>query len=228
MQKKIQIWILLACALAVAGCQTAAQRQFQELQSNATRANEAWVACSLGVVNTPEFRPIVRRVAKPPLPGARSALERIGDPDLATPEEIRLIPAFHEAISACWTGLAEGYDKVDQAQSALIRSIQNDSANRWLAIMRRQITWGQANQQADAALTVFLQQTRENDQRAVGRLENMHAAEISNRQAAAAALSAAGASMQRAAIQQQMLNTMNRPVTTNCLRTGNFVNCNTY
>lgn len=203
------------------------------MRGAAQSATQQTTTCVNAVAANPTYQSVIWRLAKPPMPNARPALERIADPDRASPDEARLLVPYFDDVSACFNQLAAAYDGIDPSQAAVIRGFVVESAKRMLALIRREITWGEANQLTDAAILALLNDVRENDRRTHARLEAMHASELANRQAAFAALSAAGAAMQQAAIQQQMLSAVQqsavrRPSTTNCFRTGNVVNCNIF
>lgn len=232
--KKLKSAFVILTVMFLSGCQTAAQREAARIVSAMQAADRQFGDCVNAVVTKPVYEPIVRRIATSPLPGARPALERIGDTEFASTEEARLLVPYFDEVSACADRYAAAYDTFHPSQAALIRGYVVDAARRTLSLMRREINWGTANQHADAALLVLRTAAQENDRRLVARLNAEHTAEVANQRVALEALSLAGAAMQQAAIRQEMLNAMRQPLpparrtTTSCVRTGNVVSCDSF
>jgi predicted transcriptional regulator len=85
-------------------------------------------------------------------------------------------------------------------------------------LIQKKQSWGEHLRRVkDAVVEAKLQISQEN-QRIVAGLNHSHEAELARRQAAANAMS-------QYLETQQIINNMNRPVTTNCNQFGNIVNC---
>jgi hypothetical protein len=105
---------------------------------------------------------------------------------------------------------------------------QNASDAVWVKLVHRELAWGGAVQQLADIQTSMTAKGLEVGKEMQAGLEQQHQAEIGQRQAVAAAfgsaLQNAGESMQR----QQLINSLNRPRTTNCNAFGSSATCTTY
>jgi uncharacterized protein YukE len=147
----------------------------------------------------------------------------------ATPQEARLFAERHDAVARCATAFLNAASTVRPDIVPAFAEMMTASNVNAVAIVERQITWGELARRGQANLTQLKTNLAAADQRWLGELKQEHQAELAQRQAAAAALS-------QWAQQQQMINAMNQPVLvaparhiqTNCTRMGAFANCTTY
>lgn len=109
--------------------------------------------------------------------------------------------------------LRRGYSAIDQVYADL---------------MIRRISWGEASSRYRNTLNQIFSQTDQASAAMNERLDQQHNAEMAQRAATASAI-ASGLQAQQAAVQrQQLINSMNRPVTTNCTRFGSNMSCSSF
>src|SRR5215472_10088091 len=93
---------LAACALAIAtliaGCATAAQRQYQTMVSNDRSAVQDLQACTTAVYDSPEYAPLRKHF---PYKVSDVTLEQLSDNSPATDDEIKLILEVHPKFQSC-------------------------------------------------------------------------------------------------------------------------------
>src|SRR6516165_11553130 len=86
---------VLTIAAFLAGCATAAQRQYQAMASNNQSAVQDLRICSETVYNSPEFAPLRRHL---PFKVTDATLEQLSDNSLASDDEIKVILALHPQL----------------------------------------------------------------------------------------------------------------------------------
>ena len=89
---------ILAIAALLAGCATAAQRQYQAMASNNQSAVQDLRICSETVYNSREFAPLRKHL---PFKATDATLEQLSDDSLAGDDEIRVILALHPQLRSC-------------------------------------------------------------------------------------------------------------------------------
>jgi hypothetical protein len=111
--------------------------------------------------------------------------------------------------------------------TVLANSYAKSDAN-YLALAERKITWGEFNTATVAARNELTASLQAVGQAIDTKLQNAHAAEVQQRQAAAAALGNWAYQQQVLLQNQQAINAANRPRTTSCQYVGAYLNCTTF
>jgi hypothetical protein len=212
---------MLAIVVLLAGCATAAQRQYQAMATGNRAAAQDLQDCVVALYDSPDFAPLRAHFALPP---ASPTLEQLSDSNRATDGEIRLLLEAHPRIQAC---RQQALDRVTQSTpslAAILATLYAKSDDSLIQLISKRQSWGEHTKLTrDLAIEGRSELTAE-AQRITSELQQSHEAELAQRQAAAQA--AADAFAQYAQT-QQIISNMNRPVFTNCLRTGNMLNCAT-
>jgi hypothetical protein len=222
------VWRALSVAgvaVILAGCATAAQRQYQAMATNNRSAVQEFQACAETVYNSPDYAPLRRHV---PFTVTDATLEQLSDNSFATDNEIRLILEAHPKIQAC---RQQALDRVTQSTpslAAILATLYAKGDDSLIQLISKRRTWGEHTRQVrDLAIEGRSELTAE-AQRVTAELQQSHEAELAQRQAAAQAATAA---LAQYAQTQQIIANMNRPTFTNCLRMGyqgNMLNCTTW
>jgi hypothetical protein len=214
-----------AVAVLLAGCATAAQRQYQSMASNNRSAAQDLQACVVALYNSPEFAPLRAHFALPP---ALPTLEQLSENSRATDGEIRLLLEVHPRVQACRQQLLDRLTQSTPSLAAILATLYAKSDDSLIQLISKRQTWGKHTRQVrDLAIEGRSELTAE-AQRITSELQQSHEAELAQRQAAA---QAAADALGRYAQTQQIIANMNRPVFTDCLRMGyqgNMLNCTTY
>lgn len=211
---------LLATALVVlTGCATAAHREGEGIRASLRAANEQAAACVAQVNANPAFAELERH--RPAADIHQATLSQLTDQTFATSHEVDLISERRGPVIVCQKPFVDVY----MAQAPALGIVWMERFSRAdadvLQLAQRHISWGEyvtrsKNLADDTRLKlVATGQRLDADENARNQQE------LAQRAAAAQAFSQ---SMQ----QQQMINNMNRPVTTNCNRFGSSVSCTTY
>ena len=213
-------WIALALLVLVGGCATAAQRAAQQMNGAAKLAMTEFAACDAAVRARPEFAAVLARV---PL-SEQASIAQLTDNTVPTENEARLVAAIHDENLKCRQRLLEQARAIEpRVAGALLAGWQEGDENTVLLVQRK-ITWAEATKRRQQIMA----RTRANmdaaHQQDMGQLEAAHEAELARRQQALDRL-------YQWSVQQQMLNSLNRPaapIFTTCNQMGSFVNCTTH
>jgi hypothetical protein len=174
------------------------------------------MGCSAEVYNSPEYAPIRRHV---PLRTTDITLEQLSDATKATPEEIAIITATHPRLQQCRRAALEQIAQTTPTIVPIALTLIDKGENSLVDLVQRKQSWGDHVRRVKTAYTEASEQYAQESQRIVSGLELSHEAELARRQAALNALA-------QWAQTQQVINAMNRPVTTNCMNLGSgMVNC---
>jgi len=212
----------LTCVVTLfllAACATAAQRQAQQASTMTREAATQLKSCISAVVDKPEYAALLPHT--PDLDSGQHTMAQLTNETVPSVQDARLFAARFDEVNPCRKRflsalaavrpdlvpiLADGYAKGDAVAALLVE---------------RKITWAESAKRAEENTNSLRKQLAAADQQWIAELKAENQAELAQRQAAAAAL------MQWSQ-QQQMINAINRPVTTNCNRFGSTVNCTSY
>jgi len=212
---RLKAVVALIVAGFLAGCTTAAQRQYQAISTNTQDAAAKLMACGIEVYNSPEYAPLRRHV---PLRTTDFTLEQLSDPAKATSEEIAIIKATHPRLQQCGQSALEQIAQTTPTIVPIALALIDKSENSLVDLLQRKQSWGDHVRRVKTAYTEASEQYTQESQRIVSGLERSHEAELARRQAALNALA-------QWAQTQQVINAMNRPIVTNCAGMGSMVNC---
>jgi hypothetical protein len=206
--------VLTICAL-LAGCATAAQRQYQAMVSNDRSAVQDLQACAAAVYNSPEFTPLRRHV---PYKATDATLEQLSDNSFASDEEVRIILAVHPELQSC---RKQAFDRIAQSTPTLVPimlGVVTKGEDSLIDLIPKKQSWGAHVRQVRDTTIEGSAELQAEARRIVAGLQQSHEAEIAERQRATEALA-------QWAQTQQVINAINRPVITNCNAFGSMVNC---
>lgn len=208
--------VLLATALVISGCATAAQRQVQQSIAVTQQASKALKTCLTTQREQPEYASLVSHL--PDLDSGQPTIAQLTDDTIPSPEDARLTAALYDRETQC---RAAFLNSLAAARPDLV-PILADATQRGSAVVvlvvKRKITWADAARKMQAEASITRKQVLAANQAWLGEMNAENRAEIAQRQAAANAL-------MQWSIQQQMINAANRPVFTNCNTFGSSVNC---
>jgi hypothetical protein len=128
-----------AVAVILAGCATAAQRQYQAMATNNRSAVQEFQACAETVYNSPDA-PLRRHV---PFTVTDATLEQLSDNSFATDNEIRLILQAHPKIQAC---RQQALDRVTQSTpsfAAIMATLYAKSDDSLIQLISTRQSWGE-------------------------------------------------------------------------------------
>jgi hypothetical protein len=201
-----------AAAVLLAGCATAAQRQYQAMASNNQSAAQDLQACTMSVYDSPEFAPLRRHI---PYKATDATLEQLSDNRSATDDEIKLIFEIHPKVQSC---RKQALDDISQSTPTLVPivlAVITKDEDSLIDLIQKKESWGAHIRRVRDALIAGTAEAQAEAQRIVAGLQQSHEAELAQRQAAA---QAAAATFAQYAQTQQIMSNMNRPV--NCITTG--------
>jgi hypothetical protein len=163
-----------------------------------------------------------------PLTDARQlSLAQQTDKSYATQHEIDLMSARRERLVPCRKAQIDGFMVAPAIGVVWIEYYAKADANL-LELAKQNISWGDYVNRNKILADELRPQLVAAGQRVDTELRAEHQQEMQQRAAAAQAFSNAMYQQQLLNQNQQMINNINRPVTTNCNRFGNSVNCTSY
>jgi hypothetical protein len=201
-----------AVAVLLAGCATAAQRQYQAMVSNDRSAVQDLQACAETVYNSPEYAPLRRHV---PFRVTDITLEQLSDNSFATDDEVQLILETHPKMQSC---RKQALDRISQSTPTLVPImlvVLTKSEDSLIDLIQKKQSWGAHVRRARDAIIAGTAELQAEGRRITSELQQSHEAELAQRQAAA---QAAAAALAQYAQTQQIISNMNRPV--NCITMG--------
>lgn len=164
-----------------------------------------------------------------PLDGVtKPTLLQQADASIPTTSEIRSLALWHSDIQKCREVQLGLLRPVVASVALVVENAYTKADSIYLALLQRRITWGVANQQLVQVRNELAQGIATASVQLGNDLQRADTAEREQRAAALAALGQAAAAAAQAIQQQQLINQINRPITTNCNRFGTTVNCITY
>jgi hypothetical protein len=201
--------------LLVAGCATAAQRQYQAISTNTQAVGAAAMACLRPIYESPEAAPLRPHI---PLDVREATLRSLRTPRSRARQ--RSMPSMYcnPRQKACQRAFLDGLARSTPSIVPILADQYSKGDDDLLLLIQRKISWGEiVRSRRDSSLAVQAAMQAEG-RRIAGTLEQQHAGELAQRQAALDAIA-------RWAQTQQLINAMSRPVFTNCSQFGSMTNC---
>ncbi len=214
---------LLAVALTLGACSTAAEREVTRIKNDAEPHVAEINACWARVAESPEGNALRDKLA---FQGVTLAAKM--DSRKATPEEAAQLVVIHDQyVLPCRKLVTEQAARIN---STLVPVFANSYARadiNYANAAQQKITWGQFTTENEAIIRDRDAQVAEVGAQMQNALSQAHAAEIARRQAAAAQL---GRSMTAygAAVQASSQPVYGPPTTTNCYRVGAMLQCQSF
>jgi hypothetical protein len=179
-------YVLFACiSLALSGCATAAQRQFQNIHQTDHGAVVQLKACVSAIMESPEAEPVR---SHEPVDLREATLDLLMDSSKATPKQIAAIKAIHPQLNDCRTTALNTIARVTPGIAAILAEEMQKAEVNLIALLKRKLTWGEyITKEKELGLATAPQITAEG-QRIDRGLEQSHEAELARRQAASKAI----------------------------------------
>ena len=225
------LFFLTLAFVLITGCLTAAQRKTLSMRSDVKAANARILQCTKNIENNPAHQSLISHTPK----AKNITPMHMADTAIPAEEDVKNIIAFYNEEANCRSLIIESLTGI--APSMVTIFIQGFQGYDLITadLIERKISWGAANKRKLAVYDETQAKIKEEGSRIDQELQMSHEAELSRRQALAAGLSDAltewGKQQQYLADRlqnQQMINSLNRPVMTNCQRFGNSINCTSY
>jgi hypothetical protein len=210
-----QVSIVIAIAGFVCACGTAAQRESRAIGANNIEASQNLRACGAGVYNTPAEEPLR---AHAPFDIRDATLQQLTDKSLATDVEVAAILQTHPQIQGCRKAFLDEISQLTPSVGAIFMAQFTKIDDSLMDLIQKKQSWGEHEQRVRAAYEDGVSQNVAEMHRINADLQQSNQIEVEQRQ------QAAGLMMQYLQT-QQMINSMNQPVITNCNAFGNSVNC---
>ena len=212
------------CILLLTACATQAQKQLQNMTSQLNYTTAEAEKCIAQIKKEDVY-----------LRANQFAILDLNDPDavikmtidrFATESEKNDLLQLHSLITVCRKQILENLAKVHPDFTALMAKAFAEGDENLVHIMKNDMTLGEANEVTNKRLSDFQSEWNSVAKNIAQQLNSAHLSELQDRQRAAAA-------MQQWSYQQQLINSLNRPVInkpvmTNCQQFGNTVNCQSY
>lgn len=215
--------LTIVALLLLTGCATAAQRQYQAMETGNQALLTQLNTCARADYNAPEAAPIRRHI---PLEMQAISPAQLSNPSFATNDEIPAIVWFHDRVSLCRKQGMEGLVHTTPSFVPIFAKAFSAADDDTLLLIQRKMAWGEVVRRARDRVTALAAELEAEHQRIAGGLQQQHGAEVAARQQAVAA---AGAALQSWALMQQMqamqLNARNQTTFTNCTYGGGYATC---
>jgi hypothetical protein len=212
--------------ISIIGCATAAQQRAAQLRRDIPVVIAKSKSCSDAVDDKPNYLQVGYRTASKNL--RTPTLAQLTDDGLATDEETALIVDRHNDMAHCREQLIKELMNVESGVIPIMTTYWQMGDLVLADLITRKITFGEANKRRSALVNEQVAKLTEYGNQLDRNLAAAHNAEIQNRDAAFSALLQWSQQQQMLMQNQQMLNAINKPVTTNCYRIGNSVQCTSY
>ncbi len=214
----MRIFIIgILATLALTACATPAQQQAATIRSVAQATMNEFRQCTSYLYSEPQYAPLLPRLPQPQnnfLP----TMAQMSDNTYPTQSESQLLIAFHDDAARCKQPAIQKIESVAPNLAVVLADAEIEGDRITLQLVKRQITWGQAATQRQAAWAENNRRLVAADQELANNLNAENRAELAQRQQAANAL-------MQWSLMQQAINAANRPVVTTCSDGGAFVNC---
>jgi hypothetical protein len=210
-----RIAALIALGAFLSACGTAAQRQAQAITANNAEASQNFLACRTALYNSPSYEPVRRHE---PSDIMLLSLPQIMDQNRATDVEVAAILAWHSQIQVCRKAFLDEVGRLTPAVVPIFAAQFTEGDNSLVDLIQRKESWGEHEKRMAAAHDEAVSRNAAETQRINAGLQQSSEAELQRRQQA-------GAAILQYVQTQEMINSMNRPVFTNCNAFGNSVNC---
>lgn len=226
----LSISIILVLIL-ITGCQTAAIKKARWIYSNMREATQRVKICTEYIENKPVYQSLFNRLPRP----KNITPMHMADTSKPTKEDVKNIIAVYNEDAQCRKQSIEDMSRIVPSTVPIL--VDGYRANDLVTaeLIERKISWGEANKRRSDIYSDVQAKFRAEGSRVEEELKMSHSAEIANRQAA---LNAVGNSLQEWGKQQQaqadrmqnqqLIDNLNRPRSTNCQIIGNTVQCTTY
>ena len=213
-------YLILSCLLffACASCATMAQRQAASIRQNWQLANKRATACLSQINANPDYQSLTEHT--PPI-GSEPSLKQMIDERKPSDEDIKKIFKRHDEILICRKQILKDVYGFLPGLVPILTEAYYKSDLITADLVQRKISWGEANKRYMALEEKTKEKVSNFGQKLDKELAESNEAELARRQAAYNA-------WMHWQQNQQLINSLNRPVNTNCINFGNSTNCTSY
>jgi hypothetical protein len=201
--------------LLLAGCATAAQREYQAISTGNKAIVDQAKVCVSAIYDSPDAAPLRGHY---PVDPRDITLAQLSDTTMATPVEIAAIEAVHPRVQQCRKAVLDGLVNTLPGLVPVLTREYSGADDDLILLIQRKLPWGELTRRRRDRYATFQAAATAESQRVTANLQQQNEAELARRQAAAAAFA-------QWAQTQQAIDAMNRPVTTTCTASPGFANC---
>jgi hypothetical protein len=204
--------------LSLAGCAmpTGAQRQVQQVGLSLREGAAQLKACIRTIQNKPEYALLLPHTLDPDV--TQPTMAMLTDERLPSPDEARLWAARHDEMSICRDQAQQVLSSVRPGAASIVAASRAASDVLGVQLVERKITWAEFARRGQGLNAETKLQLAAADREWMADRNAEHRDELARRERAANAL-------MQWSLGQQMINSGNRPVITNCNGFGNSLNC---
>ena len=217
--KASQILLLSAICIFVSACATQAQQQYKAMEAQLSHTIEGSKKCGADLQNEDAYQ----RSAQIFILGANDpdAVKKMTIERFATQSEKNDLMHLTSLQSSCRKMNLDNIGNVHSDFVTLLAGWYAENDEIIVNIVRDNMTIADANEVLNKRFSRRQHEWNSVASNVTKQLQGAHQSEMQERQRAAAAL-------QQWNYQQQMINSLNRPTTTNCHQFGNNINCTSY
>jgi len=225
----MKLFHLFVVASTLTGCSTAAQSEFSRITSTLSETGASQSKCLEQVKNINEAKLDTIKnkyyldIADTPPPLSFTTISTFPNK-----QELGIISAHYDSNLQCRNIVMHGAEQANYLLYQAAVKCYSQKSQMYEKFMEGKTTWGSINKLKYQNEQACKQSFESAFAQIRGELEISNQAELAQqaerRQRFGLALGAMGQQMQ----QQQIINNMNRPITTNCMGSNGMVNCTTY
>ena len=132
-------FLAIGLSMSLAGCATAAQRQYQAMASGIQAIVSEAKACTAQAYNSPEMA-----IVRPhfPLDPRDATLAQLSDQSLATKQEAEAILAVYPQLQACRKAVLDGLQKTTPSVVPIMAKEYAEADDDTILLVQRKISWG--------------------------------------------------------------------------------------
>ncbi len=184
------------------------------------------LACVRKIETNPAYRPMFQRI--PFDARVNPTLTQLADNGVPNDEDIEAIIAIHNELAPCRERAIEDLMKIIPGIVPIHIQSLHAMDLIFVDLIQRKITWSEANKRRVALRDDSTAKLQVAGVQLDRELVASHHAELAQRQAALDALRQWAYQQQVLRQNQQLINSLNRLVITNCSNYGNSVRCSSY
>lgn len=224
----LRLPFIIFAFVIVAGCQTTAQRQYDLSQTNIQEGNQKLFTCYQKIATNSAYQGIAQHIALLRNGKLEPTIAQQSDNGVPSDEDVQTIIALHNENAICREQAIENFMKV--IPWFIPTLVQSYHAGDLITVdlIQRKITWGDANKRRVAVRDDLMVKKQAAEAQFYRDLNASHYAERSQQLDAINALSQWTSQQQTMMQNQRMINTLNRPVTTDCTGYGNSIHCTSH
>lgn len=225
------LFFIILASVLFTGCQTAATRKATWIRTNLKESAQRSKECFEYIENKPAYQNLFSRLPR----SNKITPMQMADTSRPTAEDVTNIIAVYNEDAQCRKLVIEDMSRIVPSFVPIFINAYRTQDLVTADLIERKISLGEANKRRSEIKSDTEAKLRAEESSLKQELKMAHSAEISNRQAIGLAvtdsLSEWGKQQQALADRlqdQQLIDSLNRPKSTNCQVFGNTVNCTTY